>query len=123
MPFLFTGVRCKTQPGNEFPVQLSHPGRAKKDQFLPKTVCGRNELRKCYPLANRRYPTQIPGSPFQQADGTAEIPVPPVVEGHRNLQDTLVEMAGLPLCTDPEVFKGFVALEPVTPVEFPHGPQ
>jgi hypothetical protein len=55
---------------------------------------------------------------LKEVDCPAKVPVAPVVECHRHLQDPLVKVPGIISCPDPEFLKRFVAFEPGPGIKF-----
>jgi hypothetical protein len=67
--------------------------------------------------------TQVLHSAFEKDDCAAEVSVTPVMQGHRNLEDSLKKIPCLALLTNPEVFQRFMAFEPLAGIELADGKQ
>jgi hypothetical protein len=96
---------------------------AKFLQGSPHPACIGDQGGDINPLALSGYMAQIPGATLQQADGTPEVAVLPVVQRHRNLDDALVKITNLSLFAYPEIFYGLVAFKPLTVVKLPYALQ
>lgn len=104
-------------PGKQTAIRLGHPFRAQPGQLVTQAVRGGYQPDHVHPLADRSYPPQIACSSIQETHCPAKIAVAPVVEGNGQLQRPLVKIPDLSLAADPEIFQGFVAFEPIAPVE------
>jgi len=118
---VFIACRRQLHPRDKGAVHFGHPVRTKADHLLPEAVGGIRHGFGLDSLADRSDLAEIGNATFQQDQGPFVVIVAPMVQGHGHLKEPLIEGSDLSFTANPQILKGFVAIEPFGSIELAEG--